>query len=268
MMGRYEEMFKSLKARGESAFVPFVVIGDPDIETSVKIVRALADGGADALELGVPFSDPVADGPTIQAATVRAIDSGATSDRCFKAIAQLRMDGVEIPIGILSYANLAWVHGIESFYSRASEAGANSVLLADVPAYEAEPFVKAARNAGIHPILIAPPNSSDERLETIARLGGGYTYVLARSGITGASERLELDHSEILKKLHDLGAPPPLVGFGISKPEHVRGAAEAGAAGAISGSAVVKIVERNLKDEKRMLREIAEFVRAMKEATR
>ena len=171
-------------------------------------------------------------------------------------------------MGILSYANLAVVHGIESFYSKAKDAGVDSVLLADVPIFEAEPFVEAAHDADVHPILIAPPNASDESLESIARLGGGYTYVLARSGVTGTSERLELDHSEILKKLNDLGAPPPLLGFGISKPEHVRGAAKAGAAGAISGSAVVRIVERNLKDEKKLLSEIAEFVRAMKEATR
>lgn len=267
-MGRYEKMFEGLKGHGESAFVPFVEIGDPDLETSVKIVHALADGGADALELGVPFSDPIADGPTIQSATIRAIASGATPEKCFETLKRLRDDGLEIPIGILSYANLAWVHGIESFYSKANEAGIDSVLLADVPSFEADPFVAAARAAGVHPILIAPPNASDERLETIARLGGGYTYVLARSGVTGASERLELDHSEILKKLNGLGAPPPLVGFGISKPEHVRGAVMAGAAGAISGSAVVKIVERNLKDEKRLLSEIAQFVRAMKEATR
>lgn len=267
-MGRYEKMFDDLKGRGEFAFVPFVVIGDPDLETSARIVHALVDAGADALELGVPFSDPVADGPTIQAATVRAIDAGATPERCFETIEGLREDVVEIPIGILSYANLAWVHGIESFYSKAKGAGVDSVLLADVPSFEADPFVKAARAAGVHPILIAPPNAGDERLESIARLGGGYTYVLARSGVTGTSERLELDHSEILKKLNDLGAPPPLLGFGISKPEHVRGAAKAGAAGAISGSAVVKIVERNLKDEKRLLSEIAQFVRAMKEGAR
>jgi tryptophan synthase alpha chain len=267
-MGRYETMFEGLKERGESAFVPFVVIGDPDLETSARIVHALAGAGADALELGVPFSDPVADGPTIQAATVRAIDSGATPERCFETIKGLRNDGVVIPIGILSYANLAVVHGIESFYSKAKEAGVDSVLLADVPTFEAKPFVGAARAAGVHPILIAPPNAGDESLESIARLGGGYTYVLARSGVTGTSERLELDHSEILKKLNDLGAPPPLLGFGISKPEHVKGAAKAGAAGAISGSAVVRIVERNLKDEKKLLSEIAEFVRAMKEATR
>jgi len=261
-------MFEDLKGHGEGAFVPFVTIGDPDIETSARIVRALVEGGADALELGVPFSDPVADGPTIQAATVRAIAAGATPEKCFKTIKRLRKEGVEVPIGILSYANLAWVHGIESFYEKAADAGVDSVLLADVPSFEAEPFVAAARGAGVHPILIAPPNASIDRLEMIARLGGGYTYVLARSGVTGASERLELDHSEILKKLNELGAPPPLLGFGISKPEHVRGAIRAGAAGAISGSAVVRIVERNLDDEKRLLGEIERFIREMKEATR
>lgn len=267
-MGRYETMFEGLKARGESAFVPFVVIGDPDLETSLKIVRSLVNAGADALELGIPFSDPIADGPTIQVATVRAINAGATPTRCFETIKRLRDDEVDIPIGILSYANLAVARGIEPFYSNARDAGVDSVLLADVPTFEAKPFVQAARASGIHPILIAPPNAGDERLESIAKLGGGYTYVLARSGVTGTSERLRLDHSEILKKLKELGAPPPLLGFGISKPEHMRTAMESGAAGAISGSAVVKIVERNLDNGLKLLGEIEEFVRAMKEGTR
>ena len=177
-MGRYERMFEGLKSRGESAFVPFVVIGDPDLETSLEIARTLARAGADALELGIPFSDPIADGPTIQAATVRAIDAAATPERCFEIIRRLRDDEADIPIGILSYANLAWVRGIEPFYSSAADAGVDSVLLADVPAFEAKPFVDAARAAGVHPILIAPPNACDECLRKIAELGGGYTFAV------------------------------------------------------------------------------------------
>lgn len=267
MMGRYETMFKKLDERNEGAFVPFVVIGDPDIERSVGIIRTLVAGGADALELGVPFSDPIADGPTIQSATVRAIGAGATPKRCWEAIRRIRDEGIEIPVGILSYANMALAGGMESFYSAAHAAGVDSVLLADVPCFEFGPFARAARASDIDPILIAPPNADDACLERIAKLGGGYTYVLARSGTTGESERLKLDHSEILKKLKELCAPPPLIGFGISRPEHVRQAIDAGASGAICGSAIVRIIEENTGDGAKLERRIGEFVRSMKEAT-
>jgi len=267
-MGRYEATFARLGECREGAFVPFAVMGDPDIETSVEIACTLAGAGADALELGMPFSDPIADGPTIQRATVRAMKSRATPARCWEAIRMLREGGIEIPIGILTYANIAIARGTDAFYSDAAEAGADSVLLADVPLFEAGPFIEAAMRSGVHAILIAPPNASEASLEGIARKGSGYTYVQARPGVTGARERLGLDHSEILKKLREFSAPPPLLGFGISRPEHVRQAIGAGAAGAISGSAIVEIVEKHNKDPRLLSEEIARFVRAMKEATR
>ncbi len=267
-MGRYEAMFARLGERREGAFVPFAVLGDPDIETSVEIARTLAGAGADALELGMPFSDPIADGPTIQRATVRAMKARATPARCWDAIRMLRDGGVDVPIGVLTYANIAMARGTRGFYSDAREAGVDSVLLADVPLFEAGPFIESAGASGVHAILIAPPNASEASLEDIARKGSGYTYVQARPGVTGTRERLGLDHGEILKKLREFSAPPPLLGFGISRPEHVRQAIGAGAAGAISGSAIVGIVEQHQNDIRLLGEEIARFVRAMKEATR
>lgn len=168
MTARYEAMFARLAERGEGAFVPFAVLGDPDRERSRDALEALIAGGADALELGIPFSDPVADGPTIQAADQRALAAGATPQGCLDLVAQVRADHPELPIGLLVYANLVVAPGIDGFYARAAAAGVDSVLVADVPTLEVEPFVLAARSHGIAPVLVAPPNASPERLATIA----------------------------------------------------------------------------------------------------
>jgi len=265
--GRYHAMFAALERRGEGAFVPFAVLGDPSLGASLEIVEALVAGGADALELGIPFSDPIADGPTIQAATVRALASGATPGGCFEVIAAVRERHPELPIGLLVYASLVVAPGASEFYGRAARAGVDSVLVADVPVFEAEPFVAAATDAGVDPVLIAPPNAGRKRLEQIVRTTRGYTYVVARSGVTGANVRVRIDRAGLIGRLAELGAPPALVGFGISRPEHVRAVLDAGAAGAISGSAVVSIVGRNQDRPRPMLERIRDFTSAMKQAT-
>ena len=266
-MSRYEKMFEALGKQGRGAFIPFVVIGDPDPDLSLKIILALVEGGADALELGIPFSDPVADGPAIQVAAVRALRKGVTPARCMEIIGQVRKRHPEIPVGLLVYANLVVVNTMDAFYKNAADAGVDSVLVADVPAVEADEFAQSAVKHGIDPVLIAPPNASGVQLETIARLSRGYTYVVARPGVTGVRDSMRLRHDELFAQLKDLNAPPPVLGFGISKPQHVAEAIGSGAAGAISGSAVVKIVEENVNDESRMLAEIIKFVSSMKSAT-
>jgi tryptophan synthase alpha chain len=163
-MKRYTAMFDALKRKNEGAFVPFAVLGDPSLKESLVVLRALVAGGADALELGIPFSDPVADGPTIQAASQRAIKAGATTNVCFQLIAQLRQDFPKLPIGLLVYANLLAAPGEETFYKKASEAGVDSVLVADVPIFESHTYVAHARTAGIDPVFIAPPGVSEDRL--------------------------------------------------------------------------------------------------------
>ncbi len=266
-MGRYETMFKRLDEQGRGAFIPFVVIGDPDPATSLDIIHALIAGGADALELGIPFSDPIADGPTIQAAAVRALRAGVTPDSCFELLKTVRERNSDIPIGLLVYANLVVANGEDGFYKRAADAGVDSVLVADVPVFEAEPFASIASNHGIAPVFIAPPNADDELLTEVARLTRGYTYVVARPGVTGADG--EMGHrGEIFAALGKLGAPPGVIGFGISKPDHIRAALVEGSGGAISGSAVVRIVERLVGDSKTMLDELETFVRTMKDATK
>jgi tryptophan synthase alpha chain len=266
-MNRYQAMFERLNEKNQGAFVPFVTVCDPNPEQSLKIMQTLVAAGADALELGIPFSDPLADGPTIQGANIRALDSGATPDICFEQIGKIRAENPDLPIGLLMYANLVFARGIDSFYERCAKAGIDSVLIADVPTNESGEFIAAAKKHGVDPIFIAPPTASDETLKSVAELGGGYTYLLSRAGVTGAETKANMPVGHMLEKLNQYDAPPALLGFGISEPAQVKEAIESGAAGAISGSAVVKIIESNVEQPQQMLDQLTNFVTSMKAAT-
>ncbi|HEX8308898.1 MAG TPA: tryptophan synthase subunit alpha [Allosphingosinicella sp.] len=257
-MNRYSAMFDRLRQRGEGAFGAFVMLGDPDPATSASILDSLVEGGADMLEVGIPFSDPVADGPVVQAAAVRALAAGTRTADCFRLLSEFRSRHPQVPVGILTYANLAMARGLEAFYAASAGAGVDSVLVADVPLIEARPFLAAARSAGVAPVLIAAPNTPPERLALIAAEGEGYTYCVARAGVTGADSKVRFA-GEVIVALVEAGAPPPVLGFGISEPEHVRLALSAGAAGVISGSAIVDRVSRG--------EDVRGFVAAMKAAT-
>ena len=267
-MERYETLFKQLKERKEGAFVPFVTLGDPSPEQSLKIIDTLIEAGADALELGIPFSDPLADGPTIQNATLRAFAAGVTPGQCFEMLSAIRQKHPTIPIGLLMYANLVFSRGIDEFYAQCEKAGVDSVLVADVPVEESAPFRQAALRHNVAPIFICPPNADDDLLRQIASHGRGYTYLLSRAGVTGAENRAALPLHHLVEKLTEYNAAPPLQGFGISAPDQVTTAIDAGAAGAISGSAIVKIIEKNVDKPAAMLEELGAFVRAMKAGTR
>jgi tryptophan synthase alpha chain len=258
MTDRYARTF----ARNSGAFGAFVMLGDPDLKTSARILETLVDAGADMLEVGIPFSDPVADGPVIQAAAVRALANGVTPADCFMLLRHLRQLRPDVPIGILTYANIVLARGRDAFYAAAAGAGVDSVLVADVPAREAEPFVASARAHSVAPVMVAATNTPVPTLARIAELGGGYTYCVARAGVTGADTEMKLSHDALFRTLAEQGAPPPVLGFGISRPEHVRAALDAGAAGVISGSAIVKLIET----EPDPLPALRAFVAAMKAA--
>ncbi|MBC8950791.1 MULTISPECIES: tryptophan synthase subunit alpha [Xenorhabdus] len=266
-MGRYEQLFKKLQNKKQGAFVPFVTLGDPNPELSLEIIDTLISGAADALELGIPFSDPLADGPTIQNANLRALSSKVTPTLCFDLLAKIRAKHTDIPIGLLVYANLVFHNGIDEFYRRCKNAGVDSVLVADVPLSESSPFRSAAIKHDIAPIFICPPNANDDLLREVASFGRGYTYLLSRAGVTGSENRAPQPLNHIINKLKEYHAAPAIQGFGISEPEQVMNALNGGAAGAISGSAVVNIIEDNLHQPNIMLEKLMNFVRAMKNAT-
>ncbi len=281
-MSRYSEMFAALRARAEGAFVPFVMVGDPTPALSEEVIEALVPGGADALELGVPFSDPVADGPTIQRAHLRALAAGAGFDACLEVVARVRLRHPGLPIGMLIYGNVPFARGLEPFYADCAQAGIDSVLLPDVPVRESAPFSAAARAAGVDAVYIAPPSAAEETLDAVAAASRGYVYAVSRVGVTGAehaSSTVGLVQS--VARLRADAAAPVMLGFGISRPEQVAEAIAAGADGAISGSATVAIVEEHApalltapdgperESELAALRsELVDFVRAMKGATR
>lgn len=264
-MSRYDTMFEGLRARGEGAFGAFVMLGDPDLETSAAILDALVEGGADMLEVGIPFSDPIADGPVIQAAAVRALSGGVTPADCFALLRAFRSRHPHVPVGILTYANLVLARGLGAFYAACAEAGVDSVLVADAPMLEAPRFLAAAEAHGVDPVLIAAPNTPAATLQVLAKAGRGYTYCVARAGVTGADEEVRFAHGGLIDALGRHGAPPPVLGFGISRPDHVRLALEAGAAGVISGSAIVRLIAEDAAAGPERARV---FVAEMKAATR
>jgi len=266
-MNRYERMFAKLAEKKQGAFIPFVVLGDPTPELSIEIIQTLIDSGADALELGLAFSDPVADGPVIQRADMRVLANNVTTLKALEIIKTTRSKNADIPIGILTYANLVLNRGADHFYAALSEAGVDSLLIADVPTLEIGPFLEHAKRHNIDQVMIVPPNIDDDRLSFIARESSGYVYVVTRSGVTGANEQVSLSSQSVFQKLADLRAPPGVYGFGISAPDHVKKALQAGAKGAISGSAITSIIEKNLNDRAKMLQEMGVFVRDMKAAT-
>ena len=253
-MSRYAAMFHRLNGAG--AFGAFLMLGDPDLATSARLLDAVVEGGADMIEVGIPFSDPVADGPVIQAAAQRALAAGVRVGDCFDLIAGFRAKHPDVPVGILTYANL--VVARTGFMRDAAEAGADSLLIADVPALEAEPFVRDMEQAGIEPVLIAAANTPEPTLRRIAQLSKAYTYCVSRAGITGTHAGGQFD-SVLIDRLRAAGAPPPVFGFGIAAPDHVRAAIAAGAKGVICGSAIVDLAQRG--------GDVAAFVRTLKAAT-
>lgn len=263
----YNEMFDRVKEKNEGAFVPFIVAGDPDFETSLEIVKTFVQNGADALEIGFPFSDPVADGPTVQLADIRALEAGMTVRKGFEFIKMVR-EFTDIPIGVLTYYNLIYKMGLDEYYKTAKESGVNAVLAADLPPEEAEDALKASKENGVQQIFMAAQTTSNERLPKITEICSGFLYVVAVMGITGARSELKNSSVKLIERIKANSDIPICVGFGISKPEHVREVIKSGADGAIVASALLNLITENLENKDVMLQKIAGFCRELKEATK
>jgi tryptophan synthase alpha chain len=266
-MKRLTKTFERLRENKEAAFMPFLVIGDPDFETSMALSKAVIDAGADILEFGFAFSDPPADGPVIQLADQRALRSGFTTKRAFDFMGELRQD-TEVPFALLIYYNLILQQGVDEFYRRAAEVGVDAVLVADLPIEEAEEMLAAATKHDVAPIFIVTELSSAERIKKLAEAARGYFYVVTNLGVTGTRESVTDSLEKTIAAVRPHTDLPLLAGFGISRPEHVENVLRAGADGAIVGSALIKRVEANLNDHGTMLQELAGLTRALKEATK
>ncbi|MFY9462700.1 MAG: tryptophan synthase subunit alpha [Candidatus Sungiibacteriota bacterium] len=256
-MTRIEKIFAETRSRHKIAFMPFLVAGDPDFDTGIAIAKKIIPF-ADLLEIGFPYSDPLADGPTIQTADNRALRAGMNTDRVFAFIKKLR-EFIDVPITILVYANLVYQRDINRFYQDAKAAGVDGVLIPDVPVEESEPFVEASRIAGIDPIFLVAPTTTPERLKKILYYARGYLYIVSVLGVTGTRDSLSSGIPHLLRRIKRQTDLPLAVGFGISTKEHITMLKKSGADGAIVGSALVKIIEQNLYDKKRLLREISAY---------
>lgn len=263
----YAKTFSKLRKNKEKALVPFVVIGDPDYNTSLDIVKTIIESGADILELGFPFSDPIADGPTIQSADVRALKKGMDTNKCFKFIKEIRKYS-DIPIGLLVYYNLIYQRGTKKFFYDCKLAGVTSVLVADVPVEESDDIVSSARKHKIDTVFIVSPLTDNKRLKLILKKCKGFIYIVSRLGVTGAKQDLKESTLKLIKRIKSKTKLPLCVGFGISKPEHIKEVCKAGADGAIVGSAIVRIIEKNLKNKQLMLDHIKSYIKILKESTK
>lgn len=256
-MNRYQHLFSRLRDQKKAALIPFLMLGDPDPDTSFQHICAVLEAGADGLELGLPYSDPVADGPTIVQAANRALAAGVTTQNALTIIARVRTRFPDVPIGVLVYANLVYAQGVEAFFQMAKSVGVDSILVPDVPLREADVLVDAGKKHDIDTVFILPPNANESVARVVAQKSQGYVYLLSRAGVTGTetSAGMPLDH--LLQLLRKHQSAPPILGFGISTPEQVKAAVADGAAGVIVGSALVnKTTQCNIEQLKAFIAEL------------
>ncbi|MCD8323171.1 MAG: tryptophan synthase subunit alpha [Oscillospiraceae bacterium] len=244
------------------AFIPFITCGDPDLETTAALVRAMADAGADLIELGIPFSDPTAEGPVIQAANLRALSGGVTTDKIFDLVRELRRD-VTVPMVFMTYANVVYSYGPERFTKTCAEIGMDGLILPDVPFEEKEEFAAPCRAAGIDLVSLVAPTSAN-RIADIASQAEGFLYVVSSLGVTGVRSEIKTDVKEIAALAKAAAPVPCAIGFGISTPAQAQAMAQC-ADGVIVGSAIVKIIAQYGRDA---VPYVADYVRSMKDAIR
>lgn len=243
MSSRISNTFAKLKERNEAALVTFVTAGDPDIEKTAELIALLARAGADIVELGIPYSDPLADGPTIQASSQRALDRGVTPPMVLDIVRKARAL-TDVPIVLMTSYNLVLIHGLAEFARDAVDAGADGTILTDLPPEEAGPWKSMADAAGLSTVFLVAPTSTPERIRLITENSSGFVYCVSRTGVTGARQELPLDLVDLLKSIRSATDKPLCVGFGISNPAHVAQVAAA-ADGAVVGSALVDFLDKN-----------------------
>jgi tryptophan synthase alpha chain len=242
-MSRIEAAFARLRQSHKGGLVTYVTAGDPDAETSLDVLTAIAKAGADVLEVGVPFSDPLADGAVIQRATERALAAGMTLRGALEVVRELRKR-VDTPVVLFTYANPVLRMGVEEFAQAGKSAGADGVLVLDYPVEEAEALRRTLSDVALDPILLISPTTSDERIHRSAQLGRGFLYVISRLGVTGARATLADGTAELLARVRRQSTLPLALGFGISRPEHVAEACRQADA-AVVGSALVSMIAQN-----------------------
>jgi len=261
-MNRIDRTFKILKNRGQAALIPFIVAGDPDLETTEALVLKMAESGADIIELGVPFSDPIADGPIIQAASQRALQNGVNLRDIFRLTERLK--GIDIPLVLMTYFNPVFCFGLKDFAEGCQKSGVDGVIIPDLPPEEAGLWISEARRMNLDTIFLVAPTSPPERIRLVSRCSRGFIYYVSVTGVTGTRENLPEEVGLAVKRIKEISQKPVAVGFGISTPEQAKTVSRF-ADGVIIGSAIIKIIGENLKIPD-MIDRVGDFVSSLTKA--
>ena len=264
-MGRISQTFEHLQKTHERALIPYVTAGDPDLAMTKTLVREMVRRGGDLIEIGVPFSDPLADGPIIQRASQRALQGGATLRKILRTVRELRRD-VDVPLVLMTYYNPVFRYGEEVFVADALDAGVDGIIVPDLPPEEAQTLMELAADTPLDLIFLAAPTSTSARLMLISESSQGFIYYVSRLGTTGIRDQLAEDLRMMLEKVRASTAKPIAVGIGVSTPDHVRQVSEM-ADGVVVGSAIVKLIE-DLEGREERLDQIGDFIAALKAGTR
>lgn len=267
-MKTINQKFKQLRSKNEAALIGYTMIGIPSPNGTLNIVNSMIKGGVDILELGLPFSDPIADGPTIQDASNRALNLGINTDNAFKIIEQLRNEH-KIPLVLLTYYNPIYRMGLERFFQKASNVGVNGIIVPDLPFEESKEYCKTANKYSLDTIFLTSPATSFDRLERIVNVTSGFLYLVSIYGVTGARKKVESSAIKLVKdvKKFVMNRCNLAVGFGISSPTHIQEFISAGADGIIIGSAFIKLINQKIPESK-ILKQVEEFTKSLKEATK
>jgi tryptophan synthase alpha chain len=268
-MNNINKAFQKAKAKGNAALIGYIMAGDPTLKETSKIADALLRGGVDILELGLPFSDPIADGPTIQAAGLRALNAGTTPLKVLEIAKQIKQQQ-DTPIVIMTYYNPVFRNGIDNFLSYAKECMIDGFIVPDLPVEEAVDYKKIAKAYGLDTVFLAAPSTTNARLGKIVDASSGFLYLVSHYGVTGAKTTVEDSTVQLIKRVLPFtsGKIPLAVGFGISQPKHVKEVIEAGADAAIVGSAFINLVAKNQSNSAAMLKELEDAARDLKAATK
>lgn len=258
--GRIEETFARLKAEGRTGFVAFLTVGYPDVESTLRIVPALIEGGADVIELGIPFSDPLAEGPTIQKASFHALEQGVTVETCLGVVRKLRDGGVEAPIVPMGYYNPLMAYGVERFTREAAEAGVDGLIIVDLPPEESDEMLAACEAAGLRLIYLVAPTSTEERIREVARRASGFVYCVSVTGVTGARDEISPGLAEFVERVRSATNLPIAVGFGISLPKHFEAVARIADAAVIGSAIIDEIAQSGSSEQSERLKSYAEVV--------
>jgi tryptophan synthase alpha chain len=266
-MSRIASTFSRLHAQNERAFIPFVTCGDPDLEITKALALAYIEAGADILEIGIPFTDPLADGPTIQRASERALSGGVNIDDAFTLLERIRRES-DVPLVPMTYINPVWQIGYDEFAKRCAEIGVDGVIISDLPPEEGEDWAKAGKKHGVDTIFLTAPTSDEARLQRVNSVASGFIYAVARLGVTGARDDVPPEIGDLVSRMKEISSTPVCAGFGFSKPEQIQRTVQTTKVdGIVVASALIDVFENAAGTPLERVKTAANFAKTLKAAT-